>query len=627
MKISYNWLKSYIPDLLEINLPNANKLRDIFTYHLTEIEGLEIIDKKNRPLQLRPDYNNFDPDIDYIFDMKILPDRAHDLLSHRGVARDLAGILGLEYKNIEYKVPVGEQTKLSIKVESENCRRYMGRIIKNVEVSVSPEWVKEHLSSVGQRSINNLVDATNIVMFDRGNPIHVFDLDKVSGSIVIRQAKEGEKMTTLDNKEVKLGPANMVIADKKNILALAGIKGGKIAEVDKNTKNIIIEVANFDPTSVRKTSKEVNIFTDAVKRFENDLSPEVASDAMNDMSALVLEMCKGATPEEVVDVYTKKQEERKLSFNINKISKRLGLEVSVATVEDILKHYGVSYKNNEEDFEIIVPKNRLDLNIEEDMAEEIGRILGYEIIKEKSPEINKNPKANENFEKINWARNKLLNDGYSEVMTYSFRDKGEVEVLASASDKKFLRTNLSDGLKESLKLNQLNMPLLEMNEIKIFEIGTVFKKDGEEMHIAYNEKKEIKEMKLEEFLPPSRPAGTPPPAGGEEISPRLDKEGAGGGSLKFQPWSIYPFISRDVAVWMPEGESSEKLKKILTENGTSLLIKEPYIFDSFTKDEKTSYAFRLVFQSYERTLTDTEINEIMTKITNKIKENNDWQVR
>ena len=333
-------------------------------------------------------------------------------------------------------------------------------------------------------------------MFDLGQPIHCFDLDKLfprtvlenskkdSPLILIRQAREGEKMTTLDNREVKLNPLNMVIADEKNVLALAGIKGGKIAEVTEDTKNIIIEVANFNPTNVRKTSKEVNIFTDAVKRFENDLSPEIVNDAMNDMSALVLEMCKGATLEEVVDVYKKKQEKRKLSFNIKKISKRLGLDVSIATVEDMLKRFGVLYKNTGDDFEIVVPDMRLDLKTEEDMSEEIIRILGYEKLKEKLPEINWNPKMNETYAKISWARNKLLNDGYSEVMTYSFCNKGEIEVLASASDKKFLRTNLTDGLKESLKLNQLNAPLLEMNEIKIFEIGTIFKKNGENARIV-----------------------------------------------------------------------------------------------------------------------------------------------
>ncbi len=609
MLISYKWLKSYVPDL-----PEPDKLVDIFTFHLCEVESLT-------PLLVEEGVGGGD----YIFDLNILPDRAHDLLSHRGVAKDLAGILNIEYKNIEYKVPKGDVTKLSIKVESENCRRYMGRIIKNVEVTSSPEWVKEHLLSVGQRSINNLVDATNIVMFDRGNPIHVFDLDKVKDSIIIRQAKEGEKMTTLDNKEVKLNPSNMVIADEKDILALAGVKGGKIAEVTDNTKNIIIEVANFDPISVRKTSKEVNIFTDAVKRFENDLSQEIASDAMNDMSALILEMCKDAMPEEIVDIYTKKQEKKKLFFDIKKISKRLGLNISVAMVEDILKRFGVLYENTGDNFGIFVPDIRLDLRTEEDMSEEIIRILGYEKLKEKLPEINWNPKTNEIYEKMLWIRNKFLNEGYSEVMTYTFCNKGELEVLASASDKKFLRTNLSDGLKESLKLNQLNAPLLEMEEIKIFEIGTVFLKAREEMHIVYADKKGIKEMKLEDFCRNSPLEEYPLGGGGKIVHPGTSATPQEGN--KFQPWSIFPFIARDIAVWVPGEIKSEDVEKVIKNSMGKLVIRGPKLFDQFKKEGKTSYAFRLVFQSYERTLKDVEINEIMTKITNKIKEKNGWQVR
>jgi len=600
MLISYKWLKSYVPDL-----PEPDKLVDVFTFHLCEVEGVE---KKED---------------DTIFDLNILPDRAHDLLSYRGIAKDLAGILNIEYKNIEYKIRAGEATKLSIKVESKNCRRYMARIIRKIKILPSPDWMKNYLLSMNQRSINNLVDATNIVMFDRGNPIHVFDLDKVEGSIIIRQAKEGEKMTTLDNKEVKLSPLNMVIADEKNILALSGIKGGKVAEVTEDTKNIIIEVANFDPTNIRKTSKEINIYTDAVKRFENDLSPEIVSVSMNDMSALVLEMCKDATLEEVVDIYTKKQEKNKLSFNIKRISKRLGLDISVATVEDILKRYGVLYKNTDDDFEIVVEDMRIDLKTEEDMSEEIIRILGYEKLKEELPKINWNSKTNEVYSKIFWARNKLLNDEYSEVMTYSFRDKGEVEVLASASDKKFLRTNLSDGLKESFKLNQLNMPLLGMSEIKIFEIGTVFKKNGEKIHVAYVDKKNVVEVSLDEFCKSYQ---------GE---PLVDLS-AKSYQLKanFKPWSIYPFISRDVAVWVPNVVESYQVYKVIKENAGDLLVRDPYLFDSFTKpastaggDGKTSYAFRLVFQSYDRTLKDEEVNEIIAKISYKISKNSSWEIR
>jgi len=503
----------------------------------------------------------------------------------------------------------------------------MGRIVRNVKVGQSPEWVVKHLESIGQRSINNIVDAANIVMFDCGQPTHCFDLDKMESQIVVREAKESEEMTTLDNKEIKFKNSNMIIADTKNVLAVAGIKGGKIAEVDDNTRNIILEVANFDPISVRKTAQALNIFTDARKRFENDLSPELAPFAMREFSALILEMCPGAIFEDIVDVYPQNQEEKKLSFSVNKISKILGLDVSIKEIKDILERYNFKYQNDGDKFEIIVPYMRLDLAIEEDMAEEVGRILGYDRIKGKVPKINFKPRVNEIHSKILWAKNKLLNDGYSEVMNSTFCNNGEVSVLASASDKNFLRTNLTDGLKESLKLNQTNAPLLGLNEIKIFEIGTIFKKSGEEIHVAYADKKNIVEVSLNKFFPPPRLSGTPPQAGGEGIPPLLVEEGAGGGDSKFKMWSLFPFIARDIAVWVPEEIKSEDVAKIIKENMGGMVIRGPELFDKFKKDGKVSYALRLVFQSYDRTLTDQEVNDIMTKITNKIKENNGWQVR
>jgi phenylalanyl-tRNA synthetase beta chain len=594
MKISYNWLKWYIPEA-----PLPEKLAETFVLHLCEVESVEKLEDK-----------------DSIFDLKILPDRAHDLLSHQGIARELASLLNIKFVDPtpKYKIPESKPTTLKIDVESDKCRRYMGRIIRGIKVGPSPEWVVKHLESIGQRSINNIVDAANIVMFDCGQPTHVFDLNKVSEKLIVRFAKDGEEITTLDNKECKLKSSNLVIADAKNVLAIAGVKGGKIAEVDNNTKNIILEVANFDPTSVRKTAQALNIFTDAKKRFENELSSELGSYAMLELSALILEICPEASFEDVVDIYTIKQPEKKLSFSVNKISKILGVNISTDEIKDILKRYNFEYKNNSDIFEIIVPHVRFDLMIEEDMAEEVGRILGYDKVKGKVPKINFIPKQNETYKKILWARNKLLSDGYSEVMTTSFRNSGEVGVLASASDKNFLRINLADGLMESYKLNHTNALLLGTNEVKIFEIGTVFKKDYEEMRVAYNAKGKTTEIKLEDFC-----KEMPPDFSLEPKSYNLD--------AKFKMWSLYPFIARDIAVWVPEEIKSENVAKIIKENMGDMVIRGPELFDEFKKGNQISYAFRLVFQSYERTLTDLEVNDIMTKITNKIKENNGWQVR
>lgn len=583
MKISYNWLKWYIPEV-----PEADSLRDIFTYHLCEVEGIEKL-----------------PDGDTVFDINILPNRAHDLLSHHGIARELASQLGIEYKDPSalYKVPEAKSTNLEIKVESENCRRYMGRVVRNVKVGPSPEWVVNHLASIGQRSINNIVDASNITMFDCGQPTHCFDLDKINGAIIVRQAREGESITTLDNKEVKLTPNDMVIADEKNVLAIAGVKGGKIAEVDENTKNIIIEVANFSPVSVRKTRRAVNIFTDAVKRFENDLSPELCEFAMKEISGLMIEY--GFTDfEDAVDIYPNPQKERELSFSVSFVANKLGREVSEEEVEDLLKRYNFKYEKNGEEFTITPPALRLDLEIPEDMVEEIGRVAGYDKVTGVIPKINFTPKVNEIYEMIQKSRAYLLSQGYNEVMTYTFANKGKVEVLASASDKKFLRTNLSDGLKESLDLNKVNAPLLGENDIKVFEIGTVWN-PTEEMRVAYGNKKEIKELTLAEFCKTTS----------TDLELDISQKHA---DSAFKMWSLFPFIARDIALWAPVDTDVENIKNIIKENMGDLVVKGPELFDQFKKDARISYGFRLIFQSYDRTLTDVEVSVFMQKITEEL---------
>ncbi len=604
MKISYNWLKSYIPDA-----PEADKLADIITYHLAEVETVEKIGD------------------DAILDIKILPNRAHDLLSHQGVAREIASLLNINFVDPtpKYKIPESKPTELIKRIESPTCRRYMGRIIRNIKVGPSPEWVVKHLESIGQRSINNIVDATNIVMFDCGQPAHVFDLHKVKSlTLKVRNAQNGEKVTLLGGAEKTLDDSMMVIADDAgNILDIAGIKGGAFAELDTDTKDIILECANFDPTSVRKTAQRLNIFTDARKRFENDLSPTLAPYAMMELSALIAEMCPEAIFEDIVDTYPQKQEAHTLKFSVNKISKILGVAVSGIEVGNILERYHIGYKNEGDEFEIQVPPMRLDLNIEEDMAEEIGRIMGYDKVKGALPQIDFKPKVNEVYAKTSWARNKLLNDGYHEVMTYVFCDKGEVEVMQSASDKKFLRTNLVDGIKESLKLNKTNAPLLGITDVKIFEIGTIFKKDHEEIHVCYGDKKEIKEMTLDEFTQSAKlflnglaGEGDPENRGPEKMTL----------PMKFTMWSLFPFIARDVAVWVPDGVGSTEVLDIIKSVPSELIVKGPELFDEFKKDGKTSYAFKLIFQSYERTLTDAEVNEVMSQITSKI-ESAGWQVR
>ncbi len=620
MKISYNWLKSYIPEI-----PNAEKVAELLTFKLCEVEDVEK-----------------SPDGDMVFDLKILPDRAHDLLSHQGVAREIAGLLGIEFKLPDYKVPENSSllTNLKIEIQTPTCRRYMGRIIRGVKVGPSPDWIVKHLASIGGRSINNIVDATNIVMFDCGQPIHAFDLQQLlDGKIVVRNAIDEEEIELVGSEKLKmkLRETDMMITDGIKNLAIAGIKGGLTSGISNETVDLLIEVANFESSSIRKTAKRLGISTDASKRFENDLSPNLCDLAMREISALILEMCPEASFEEIVDIYPKKQELKKVTFESQYISKILGLKIEDNEIEKILKNYNYNFSRESNKWEVEVPLMRLDINNERDFVEEIGRVYGYDKIVPEIPVVEIKGQDDKIWQKIYLAKQKLSNDGYSEVMTYAFCSEGSVEVLASASDKNFLRTNLTDGLKESISLNQKNLPLLDMVELKIFEIGTVFLKDKsssaqgfggikEEIRVAYGDSKNITEVSLDEYINSSNLLW-------EKALPlEIPRQGLKEQKI-FHPWSIYPFMIRDIAVWLPDGIGPEKLIEIYKEFGTELLIKEPKLFDSFTKPAsstgeptKTSFAYRLIFQASDKTLTDEEINQIMQKITEKI-ESNGWQVR
>jgi phenylalanyl-tRNA synthetase beta chain len=634
MKVSYKWLQNYF----EEKLPEPEKIAEGIIFHSFEIESFDRFEG------LTAGKLGTGDKVDWIFDIKILPDRAHDCLSHWGIAKEVSAIFNLPIKKVE--IPKEENlpnSDLKIEIKNNKCRRYVGRIVRDVSVGPSPAWLKESLETIGQKSINNIVDATNYVMFDLGNPIHAFDLAKLSGhKIIVDNAKKGEKITLLDGKEIELDEEVLTIRDEKNPLAIAGIKGGQIAEINQNTKDIVIEVANFDPVLIRKTARKLNIDTDSAKRFENEIHPKLAIIAMEKITKLILEVAGGESLA-VVDIYlTKLPEDRKISLEINYLNKLLGLSLTNNQIEDALRKLNFQYETKENEIEINIPFTRLDILGPHDLVEEIGRIHGYDKIDQILPEIKSKEENDSTWIKISLAKQKLVNDGYKEVMTYAFRNKGDVEILAGLSDKRFLRTNLTDGLKESIKLNKVNLPLLETDKVKIFEIGTVFTKNGstsaegygetkEEIHVAYGDEKNITEVILDKFASEKLSFPEHGYFSAEkflELAPSrsLGSEKETFHTQTFKSWSIYPFITRDIAVWVPEGTKSEELSKIYKEFGTELLIKEPKLFDQFTKEGKTSYAFRLVFQSFDRTLTDEEVGKIMQVIEEEIKKLN-WQVR
>ncbi len=340
MKVSHKWLNEYFSG----KLPSADKVAEALTMHAFEIEEV------------------FEQAGDYILDVKVLPNRAHDCLSHRGIAKEISSILNIkiEKDNIEKNLLPHESPKLKVEVESKLVPRFTMALIENIKVVESPSWLKEKIESMGGRSINNIVDITNYVMFELGQPMHAFDADKLkkkdgTNFILVREAKDGEKTITLDKEERTLGEGMILISDGNDngsILGIAGIKGGMEAGIDENTKNILLEAANFNPENIRKSSKKLNLRTDASVRFENGISPEWTMYAVS-LAIKIISECandKSFKVDSLVDLYKTKKKPYRLGVSLSEVNGLLGTNLKNSDLEGILNRYGFEFaKVNPED--------------------------------------------------------------------------------------------------------------------------------------------------------------------------------------------------------------------------------------------------------------------------------------
>lgn len=600
MKISREWLQTYF----QAPLPDVATIGDALTFHAFEIEGIEKVGN------------------DDVIDVKITPNRGHDALSHRAIAKEISAILNVPLvsdplKEIPNLSPATDGVSVTIE-DIELCKRFTASYIKGVKVGPSPEWLKNFLEAIGQRSINNVVDATNYVMFNIGQPVHAFDagqLSEIDGKYAfeVRRAKEGEVLMALDDKEYKLAESNLVVADKNSgkAVGIAGVKGGKPAGITEATTDIIVECANFDGVSVRRTSKALNLATDASQRFQQVLSPELAAYGQRLTVDLILKIAGG----ELVgfaDAYAKPIAPWQVVFTAAHTSKLLGIEVSPDEIKTTLTHLGFAFKEDSGSFTVEIPFERLDLRIPEDLIEEVGRMIGYERIPaQELPSFERQSEINQNFAASEQVRKTLTDMGYSEVFTSVFADKGEVAVLNKVdSVRPYLRANLTDGLNDALKKNVQNKDLLGLKEIKLFEIGTVWKGGSEEIMAGIVTEKEmakedplslyVKDLTEYESLPISA-------------------------TDRYHSFSRYPSITRDIALWVPSDTQSEEVKNVISKAAGNLMIRIDQ-FDEFKKGDKTSYAFRLVFQSFEKTLTDDEANSTMNSVYESVK-GRGWEVR
>ena len=319
-----------------------------------------------------------------ILDFDITSNRP-DCLSMVGMARETAATLGTSYKmpNLNYEVKTSENINDKIKVEVRDslCRRYMARGVKNVKIMPSPGWMQERLLEAGVRPINNIVDITNFVMLEIGEPMHAFDAREIkSGKIVVERAKDDEIFVTLDEIERKLDSSFLCIKDDETSIGLAGIMGGLNSEIQEDTTEVIFEAANFDGTNIRVNSKKLNLRSESSARFEKDIDPNLAEIAINRACALVCELGCGEIMEGTIDIYNSKKEEGQITVDSKWINKFLGTEISKEDMKKYLDLLELKTEINEDNLDITIPTFRIDIGIKEDIAEEVARIYGYDKI-------------------------------------------------------------------------------------------------------------------------------------------------------------------------------------------------------------------------------------------------------
>ncbi len=447
--------------------------------------------------------NYFDVRIDTIFEIGLTPNRA-DAMSHYGVARDL--LVALKFKKIINqntqlkKLPIYKKLDLkveeSINIQIDNpkqCYRYSGVIIKNVNVRPSPNWLKEKLESIGLKPINNVVDITNYVLHNYGQPLHAFDYDKINGKIVhIKTPKKDTLFTTLDSVERKLNENDIMICNKDQEMCIGGVFGGENSGVTEKTKNIFIESAVFNPVSVRKTAKRHGLNTDASFRYERGVDCKMVMPALYEASELVVDVCNGVIASEFYDNFPNKQSDYTFQINFDNIRKTGGFSIQNKEITKILNLLEIqTEKTGVNSAQITVPNYRADVQREIDITEEIMRIYGYNNI-DIPNKINSSPslttfKSRHSLEQK--ISNHLVSLGFMEMMNNSLSkesfgvDKNSIQLLNPLSkDTSKLRTSLIFGALEILKFNHFN----GSPNNKFFEWGRTYKVQDEK-YIECNE--------------------------------------------------------------------------------------------------------------------------------------------
>ncbi|QWD24249.1 phenylalanine--tRNA ligase subunit beta [Polynucleobacter paneuropaeus] len=433
---------------------------------------------------------------DQIFVIKLTPNKA-DCLSLVGMAREVAAITGAVLKKPEWKaVPASIKDQRKVIVENtELCGRFAGRVIQGVNAKAkTPDWIVQRLARAGQRSISALVDLSNYVMLEVGQPSHVFDLDKVTGDIIVRWAKTGEQLELLNGQTVQLVEQNNpkalsigVVADQNGPLALAGIMGGNHCAVSDDTRNIFVEAAYWQPNAIQGRARRFNFSTDAAHRFERGVDPQATVDCLEYLSALIIQVCGGqAGP--INDQVLAMPERKSVKMRLDRASKVIGIPLTTQIVCGVFQGLNFDFKLESDTFIVTPPSYRFDIEIEEDLIEEVARMYGFENIPDHPPVASLKMSAKPEAKRaVHLLRQRFALQGYQEAVNFGFIDAESEKRLVGAGDATLIkvlnpiasqygvmRSNLWGGLLNNLKAN-LNRGA---TRVRLFETGRVFKRDA-----------------------------------------------------------------------------------------------------------------------------------------------------
>ena len=616
---------------------------------------------------------------DGVIDFELTANRG-DLLSILGMAHEIAAIYDKKVKDIDLTHKEnGEDINKSFKVvrNTENCSIFLAKKVENVVIKESPAFIKNRLIASGIRPINNVVDISNYVMLETGQPLHYYDADTLNGMLEVRMAKDNEKLTTLDDIERTLTPEDIVISDGQKAIGLAGVMGGLDTEITENTKNIIIEAAIFDSVKIRKTSKTI-LRSEASMRFEKGLDPNRTYMAIERSCNLLEKYADATIVGGLVEESNANLEDTKIDIGFENINQVLGTSIPQEAVLDVFRRLGFTYEVNGSTATVSVPRRRLDISIKEDLIEEVGRLYGVNNIEGKIPESTKQGSYDKVTRQI---RNKMVDLGLNETLSYILVNdkeakdftKDDTEIIKLLDPMTEERNTLRHSILPSLfKIYEYNKAHYNKN-VSIFEIGKSFYKRKEEygeekklaclmtgeFYLGVNNTKQvdfyiikgIAEELLDylgyanrySFVVNDSIPDTFHPGKSAAISVNNDIVGFIGrvhpskakeeiyvmeinldkllskkvGKMKYKEVSKFPSVKKDLSVVVDKNVTAGEVATYIKKAAGSILIGSQ-VFDVYTgagmEENKKSLAYSLEFGANDRTLTDEEINQVLDKI-------------